>query len=299
MGTGYTRNDSANSIADGNVVDAAALNGEFDALLAAFAAATGHTHSGSGAEGGVIVVVGPAQEYVAGAGDFSPKADSTYDLGKTAIRWATGYFDDLVLTNPLPVAQGGTGGTTASDALITLAALPLAGGAVTGVTTFAVSGTEVVGIAADGLSVGSNLIIPAAIGTAGQTLNVNAGATEAGWVNSLTAGVVTLTGGFDSTEQALGTITSGTVTPEVDSADEENFKVLTNNGAFTLAPPSTSSACCIRIHVINGASAGAITTSGFDSVLDSDDYATTNAKEYFFYIDHNSTRNILTIREIV
>lgn len=112
-------------------------------------------------------------------------------------------------------------------------------------------------------------------------------------------GTVTLTGGFDSDEEALGIITSGTVTPEVDASGKENFKSLTNNGAFTLAPPSTSSACCIRIHVINAASAGPITTTGFDKVFDPDTYATTNAKEYFFYIDHNATRNVLTIREIV
>lgn len=113
------------------------------------------------------------------------------------------------------------------------------------------------------------------------------------------AGGVTLTGGFDSDEEPLGTITSGTVTPEVDGANEENFKTLTNNGAFTLAPPSTSSATTIRIRVINAASAGAITTSGFDAVFDPDSYATTNAKEYWFYIDHDSTRSTLTIREIV
>jgi len=113
------------------------------------------------------------------------------------------------------------------------------------------------------------------------------------------AGTVTLTGGFDSDEEALGTITSGTVTPEVDASGKENFKTLTNNGAFTLAPPSTSSATTIRIRVINGASAGAITTTGFDKVNDPDSYATTNAKEYWFYIDHDSTRSTLTISEIV
>ena len=116
MGQGYTRSDGANSIADGNVVDAADLDGEFDALLAAFVAATGHTHDGSGAEGGAITVVGPAQDFVGGSGDFSPKADSTYDLGKTATRWATGYIDDLVLTTALPITEGGSGATSAGAA---------------------------------------------------------------------------------------------------------------------------------------------------------------------------------------
>lgn len=113
------------------------------------------------------------------------------------------------------------------------------------------------------------------------------------------AGQTTLTGGFDSNQQDLGTITSGTVTPEVDGASETNFKVLTNNGAFELAPPSTSSACVIRIRVVNAASAGAITWSSFDKVFNPDGYVTTNGKQYWFYIDHDDTRNTLTIREIV
>jgi hypothetical protein len=33
---GYTRNDSLNNIADGNIINAADLDGEFDALVAAF-----------------------------------------------------------------------------------------------------------------------------------------------------------------------------------------------------------------------------------------------------------------------
>lgn len=108
----------------------------------------------------------------------------------------------------------------------------------------------------------------------------------------------TLTAGYDATPQALGTVSSGTVTPEVDDTGEQNFKTLTNNGAFTLAPPSSSSATTIRIRVINAASAGAITRSGFDNEY-GDTYATTNAKEYWFYIDWDGTRSTLTIKEIV
>ena len=37
MGTAYdSRNDSSNNIADGNVINAADLDGEFEAILAAF-----------------------------------------------------------------------------------------------------------------------------------------------------------------------------------------------------------------------------------------------------------------------
>lgn len=97
------------------------------------------------------------------------------------------------------------------------------------------------------------------------------------------SGVATLTGGFDSDAEPLGTISSGTVTPEVDAANKENFKTLTANGAFTLAPPSTSGNCVITIAVTNGASAGTITTSGFTKV-NGDAYETTSGNDYFFHI---------------
>ena len=54
MGSEYTRNDSANNIADGNVISAADLDGEFEKLVTAFTAGTGHSHDGTTAEGGYI-----------------------------------------------------------------------------------------------------------------------------------------------------------------------------------------------------------------------------------------------------
>jgi hypothetical protein len=108
----------------------------------------------------------------------------------------------------------------------------------------------------------------------------------------------TLTAGYDSDAQALGTIVSGTVTPEVDDVGKENFKTLTNNGAFILATPATSATTTIRIRVINGASAGTITSTAYDAVY-GDEYVTTSGKEFWFYIDHDDTRDTLMIKEIV
>lgn len=107
----------------------------------------------------------------------------------------------------------------------------------------------------------------------------------------------TLTAGYDSNVEALGTITSGTVTPEVDGNAKANFKTLTANGAFTLAPPSTSSACTILIQVTNGASAGAITTSGF-TIVNGDTYETTNGNDYFFHIKKVGAFSSLTIEAL-
>ena len=51
MGATYTRQSS---YTDGDVITAAHTNDEFNQLLAAFAASTGHTHDGTTAEGGPI-----------------------------------------------------------------------------------------------------------------------------------------------------------------------------------------------------------------------------------------------------
>lgn len=111
------------------------------------------------------------------------------------------------------------------------------------------------------------------------------------------SGQRTLTGGFDSDAEALGTITTGTVTPEVDGSGTENFKTLTANGAFTLAPPSTSGNCTIIIQVTNGASAGAITTSGF-TIVNGDTYETTSGNDYFFHIKKVGSFSSLTIEAL-
>lgn len=93
MGTGYIRQDVANNIADGNVANAADIDGEFDALETAFSSGSGHTHDGTAAEGGAVTVLGPAQEYVADGTNFRPKADNTYDLGSATFEWKDLYID--------------------------------------------------------------------------------------------------------------------------------------------------------------------------------------------------------------
>jgi len=53
MGATYTRQSSA-TIVDGATIEASHFNAEFDQLLAAFAASSGHTHDGTANEGGPI-----------------------------------------------------------------------------------------------------------------------------------------------------------------------------------------------------------------------------------------------------
>lgn len=47
-----------------------------------------------------------------GDGHLHPGANSSFDCGITGLRWRTVYADDLTLTNPLSVVNGGTGRNT-------------------------------------------------------------------------------------------------------------------------------------------------------------------------------------------
>lgn len=87
MGTGYVRNDTSNNIANGNVINADDLDGEFNAVEAAFNNTTGHTHDGTTSEGAPIEVIGPSQDVVATAALLRPKTTNTVDLGTDALRY--------------------------------------------------------------------------------------------------------------------------------------------------------------------------------------------------------------------
>lgn len=89
-----------------------------------------------------------------------------------------------------------------------------------------------------------------------------------------------LTAGFEGSIYDNGTKSSGTLTPDEDNG---NFQKVVNGGAFTLAVPSTTNGTTIVLQVTNNGSAGAITTSGYDTVT-GDTISTTNGDDFLFYI---------------
>jgi hypothetical protein len=101
MGTGYTRNDTLNNIADGNIINASDLDGEFDAVESAFNESTGHTHDGTAAEGAPVTVLGPVQDFIASATEIKPKTTNTLDIGTNSLQFkdmyleGTAYLDDI------------------------------------------------------------------------------------------------------------------------------------------------------------------------------------------------------------
>lgn len=138
----------------------------------------------------------------------------------------------------------------------------------------------------------SNVTDRLAVGTANQALVTDG--TDVAWGAVVRPAVTSnLTVGYTTDEYAHGTISSGTVTVDL---TVEGVQTLTNNGAFTLAPPA-SGAGHAEIWVTNDASAGAITTSGFTKVT-GDTYATTNAKKYLFQIAKSSVGSVLNIVEV-
>ena len=95
MGTSYTRNDTSNNIADGNIINATDLDGEFDAIESAFAT-SGHTHDGTTAEGGPITVVGPGQDLVVSATNVNPKTTNSLDLGTSSLLYKDAYLQGVM-----------------------------------------------------------------------------------------------------------------------------------------------------------------------------------------------------------
>jgi hypothetical protein len=112
---GYTRTDTTNNIADGNIINATDLDNEFDGIQAAFNSSTGHNHDGTTGEGAPILVLGPTQDVVVGASTVTPKTTNTVDIGSSSLK-----FKDLFLAGNASI-----GGTLAVTGVATLTAQPI------------------------------------------------------------------------------------------------------------------------------------------------------------------------------
>lgn len=98
-----------------------------------------------------------------------------------------------------------------------------------------------------------------------------------------------LTGGAIVTSKSLGTITSGTVTPNPGARPMQHY---TNGGAHTLGVSANAGTCVVDI--TNNGSAGAITTSGFTKVT-GDSFTTTNGHKFRCLISIGNGGSLLQI----
>lgn len=105
---GYIRQDTGNSISNGNVIDATYLDAEFEGLVTAFNVTTGHNHDGTVGEGSPILVVGPVQDIVASATALTPKTTNVYDLGTSSLKWKNVYLSGSLLPALFVASNSGT-----------------------------------------------------------------------------------------------------------------------------------------------------------------------------------------------
>lgn len=194
MGTGYTRNDTANNIADGNVINAADLDGEFDALQSAFNASTGHSHDGTTGEGPQITSAGLA----AGAVTAASIANDSVALGtKTTGNYvAAGAVSGVGLSGSAS-AEGATftvtSNATDANTASTIVARDASGNFSAGTVTANLTGNVTGNVTGSSGSTTGNAATATALAT-GRTIG-------------MTGDVVWTSASFDGTGNVTGTAT--------------------------------------------------------------------------------------------
>ena len=195
---GYTRQDTANNIANGNVIDADDFDAEYNAIEGAFNPTTGHSHDGSAGEGAPITKVGPAQNLVVSGTSAIPSVTNTMDLGAETAAFKDAWFTGEVNSESLTVTNAATiSGTLTTGSNVSIAGnLNVTGNAtIEGNLTFGNAATDTVTFSAD---VSSN-VLPETTGA------YNLGSATQEWhdlhldgtanVNSVVANTVDLNGG--------------------------------------------------------------------------------------------------------
>lgn len=209
---GYTRYDVTNQIDNGNTVDAIPLDGEFDAIQTAFAAAGGHKHDGSTGEGAPITVIGPTQDVVASANSLSPKTDNTIDLGTSTYEWRNLFIDGVANIDSLVADTADINAGTIDGAVIG-GAVPAA---ITGTTITATGFVgPLTGAVTGNATTATTLQTPRTIN--GTSFNGSANITTASWG---TARTITIGGtgksvdGSSNVTWSLSEIGVGTLGPQ-------------------------------------------------------------------------------------
>ena len=214
---GYTRQDTADNIANGKIIDADDLDSEFDAVESAFNSTTGHNHDGTTGEGARITAVGPAGDMTVTSTAIQPASDNALDLGTSSTEMKDGFFDGTLKTDELIVDETSTftGAVTASAAVSVGTTLTVGGAATfNGNVTLGNAASDTVAITAD---VASH-VLP----SADDTYDLGAPASE--WrnlyidgtanIDALVANTVDVTGSLAASDGAtLGTtdaLTGGT-----------------------------------------------------------------------------------------
>ncbi len=232
--TGYVRTDSTNNIADGNIINAADLDNEFDGVQAAFNASTGHTHDGTAAEGAPITKIGPAQDVIAGSTALYPKTTNTVDLGSSTYKYKDLYIAGTATIPTLNAttldittievtnlkAKDGTAAATIADStgVVTIGSAVLttadinggtADGVIIGGSTAAAGSFTTVSASSQITSTVSTGTAPLVVASTTKVSNLNADLLDgADWASPAAIGSTAAAAGSFTTLSATGQITS-------------------------------------------------------------------------------------------
>jgi len=249
---GYTRNDTSNNIATGNIINSADLDGEFDALQSAFVATTGHNHDGTTGSGAPISTIGPTQEVVVTTTAIRPSADNTIDLGTSLLEFKDLYIDGTANIDSLVADTADINGGTIDNATIATSNITVGSGKTLNVSagTLTLANDQISGDKVEGGTIAATTITTLTSTTVNATtvnttnLEVTSlkakDGTTAGTIAN-TTGVVTLTSLVATTADVNGgTVDGTTVGASVPAAG--TFTTLSSTGTATLNAMNTGSA---------------------------------------------------------
>lgn len=266
MATGYVR-QSAADIVSGEVVRAAPLNNEFNAIRDAFSAASGHNHDGTTGGGAYISTVSDSDNdtkvvtdgvtnsvQVTTAGTERMRVNSSGNVG---IGRTPSYTLDVGGSMRSLVAGGGTLLLGDSQNTVAVRSIPGAGDSSLGFYTQALSGNaERMRIDASG-NVGVGITPSNRLHAGGITRISDATNSTAVTIDPVTtAGTTTITTQFGGSQLTLGT--AGTERMRIDGSGTFNFNgnILTN-----IASPSSSADVVTKGYVDSAVALGGSLTA--------------------------------------
>ena len=247
---GYTRQDTANNIANGNVIDADDFDAEYNAIESGFNASTGHKHDGTAGEGAPITKVGPSQDLIISGSQVLPKTTNTLDLGSNSTRFKNAYIDGTTVSDALTVTDNATvGGTLGVTGATTLSSTAAITGNTTVGGTLGVTGASTL----NSVAVTNNATVG---GTLGVTGNSTIGGTL-GVTGQITGNITGAVTGNASTATALQNARSITIDGDVDASATDfdgtgNITLTTTLDTVNSNVGSFGSSTAIPVVTVNG-----------------------------------------------